>query len=121
MKFLLDESTDRRLQAYLADLGHDVTAVAADYPAGLSDARVLQLARRQKRVLITEDLDFGELVISRGVPHAGVILLRMRAQRLAPKQQALTRLLSTYAARLRQFIVFTNHRTRLRRTTCRPS
>jgi streptomycin 6-kinase len=39
MKFLLDQSTDGRLAVYLRKLGHDVTRIAADYPAGLLDPR----------------------------------------------------------------------------------
>lgn len=37
---------------------------------------MLQRALKEKRVLITEDRDFGELVFGRGRSSAGVVLLR---------------------------------------------
>lgn len=37
MKFLFDQNVERRLAHPLRRLGHDVTIISADYPAGLSD------------------------------------------------------------------------------------
>jgi predicted nuclease of predicted toxin-antitoxin system len=62
MKFLLDQSTDGRLAVYLRKLGHDVTRIAADYPAGLLDPKILSIAYAEGRILITDDRDFGEWV-----------------------------------------------------------
>jgi hypothetical protein len=47
MKFLLDENVDLRLAAQLRSLGHDVTAIAKDYPHALSDEDVLTPAGRE--------------------------------------------------------------------------
>jgi predicted nuclease of predicted toxin-antitoxin system len=77
MKFLLDQSTDARISPYLRQLGHDVTRIAADYPAGLLDPKILSLARAESHILITDDRDFGELVFRLKLPHAGVIFLRL--------------------------------------------
>lgn len=41
MKFLLDESAEYRLATFLTDQGHDVTAIAHDYPHALTDVDVL--------------------------------------------------------------------------------
>jgi predicted nuclease of predicted toxin-antitoxin system len=76
MKFLLDQSTDARLSTYLRQLGHDVTRVAADYPPGLLDPKILSLAHAEGRILITDDRDFVELVFRLKLPHAEVIFLR---------------------------------------------
>jgi predicted nuclease of predicted toxin-antitoxin system len=57
MKFLLDQSTDGRLAVYLRKLGHDVTRIAADYPAGLLDPKILSIAHAEGRILITDDRD----------------------------------------------------------------
>ena len=43
---------------------------------GATDEQVLEHALNERRVLITEDGDFGELVYGRGRSSAGVILLR---------------------------------------------
>jgi len=45
-----------------------------------SDDQVLERATEDKRVLITEDRDFGELVYARGRSSAGVILVRFDTQ-----------------------------------------
>ncbi len=44
MRFLFDQSTDRRLASFLQGLGHDVTIVAVDYPQALPDREVLAVA-----------------------------------------------------------------------------
>lgn len=62
MRFLLDESVEYRLAAYLSDHGHDVTAIAHDYPASIDDEVVLAIAEREQRILLTNDRDFGNLV-----------------------------------------------------------
>jgi predicted nuclease of predicted toxin-antitoxin system len=54
VKFLLDESVDVRLAAFLTERGHDVKAVARDVPSALEDRQVLRLALGERRVLITE-------------------------------------------------------------------
>lgn len=77
MKFLLDESTEYRIAAFLTDQGHDVAAIAHDYPAALPDGEVLAIAKREQRILITNDADFGELVFRHKQRHSGVILFRM--------------------------------------------
>lgn len=82
MRFLLDESAEYRLASFLRNPGHDVTAIAHDYPAGLADTEVLALARREDRILITNDRDFGELIIRQRLAHAGVIFFRLSDQAL---------------------------------------
>ena len=46
MRFLLDQSVDARLVAYLIALGHDALRVGRDYPSGLPDDQVLAIARQ---------------------------------------------------------------------------
>jgi predicted nuclease of predicted toxin-antitoxin system len=62
MRFLIDESADARLAAYLTSLRHDVKLVARGYAPGIPDERVLTFAHTEQRILITDDRDFGELV-----------------------------------------------------------
>lgn len=115
MRFLLDESADARLAPYLRQQGHDVTVVAQDYPASLADQVVLAVAFTERRVLITNDRDFGELVFSGRMPHAGVILFRLGSKtRLALKIERLGYLLTHHPAQLDRFVVVTRDRVRLR-------
>ncbi|MCL4489624.1 MAG: DUF5615 family PIN-like protein [Chloroflexi bacterium] len=74
MKFLLDESADLPLAMFLRESGHDVTAIAHDYPQALKDREVLAIAYREQRILLTNDRDFGELIFRQRLPHSGVVL-----------------------------------------------
>jgi len=59
--------------------GHDVAWVHEDMP-GADDIRVLELAQKQNRVVLTFDKDFGELAFRKRLPSAcGVVLLRITA------------------------------------------
>ena len=60
MRFLLDENAELRIAVFLPGLGHDVTAIPHDYPHAL----------RERRILITNDRDFGELIFREGLAHA---------------------------------------------------
>ena len=51
MKFLLDQNVERRLAAFLRNLGHDVKVVSIDYPAGILDEEVLTHAYKERRIL----------------------------------------------------------------------
>lgn len=44
MRFLLDENAEVRIAVFLKEAGHDVTAIAFDYPHALSDREVLSVA-----------------------------------------------------------------------------
>jgi predicted nuclease of predicted toxin-antitoxin system len=114
VRFLLDESADARLIAYLRRSGHDVTRIATEHPAGLPDSDVLALAFRERRTLLTADRDFGDLVFRQRQPHAGVILLRLEDEELATKVSRLEHVLDAFADRLDQFLVVTARSVRLR-------
>ena len=114
MRFLLDESADLLLAAYLDALGHDVTSIVRDHPRALNDKDVLEIARREQRVLITNDTDFGELVFRQRMPHPGVILIRLGAEDLSTKTVWLDRVVRDHRDRLAEFVVITDRGIRIR-------
>lgn len=120
MRLLLDQNIDRRFVAHLRAQGHDVTRVARDYPAGILDPDILAIALREERVLITNDTDFGELVIREHRAHAGVILLRLKVPDFATMRERLDRVLTDYAGQLDQLLVVSERRVRLRLTQAEP-
>lgn len=61
MKFLADEGVDRSIVDGLKKLNFDVFYII-DETRSLSDDVLLQIAANEKRILITKDKDFGELV-----------------------------------------------------------
>jgi predicted nuclease of predicted toxin-antitoxin system len=75
MRVLADESCDGAVVRAMREAGHDVTSVR-DTMRGASDRSVLDAALSERRLLLTEDKDFGELVFARGAPALGVLLLR---------------------------------------------
>ena len=120
-RFLLDQSADARLVPFLRSLGHDATRVGADYRPGLSDVDVLAIAYNEGRLLVTDDRDFGELVFQRGLPHAGVIYLRLGDDAdLALRIARLSHVLMHHADVLDRFLVVTRHRVRVRPTATGP-
>ena len=75
MRFLVDESCDFAVVYALRVNGHDVLA-GSEVTRRAEDSEVIGLAVREKRVLLTEDKDFGRLVYSHGQKTLGVIFLR---------------------------------------------
>jgi predicted nuclease of predicted toxin-antitoxin system len=116
MRFLLDQSAEARIGVFLNSIGHDSTRIGKDYPPGLPDDEVLDIAVSEQRVLITNDSDFGELIFKHQRPHAGVIYLRFPLDTTAgQKMAAIERLLSDHAADLDQYIRVTPRGVRVRR------
>lgn len=95
MRFLADESCDASVVRALRAAGHDVKAIV-DTLRGATDAVVLELALAERRVLLTRDKDFGELVFAARAPASGVLLLRYPPSARSSLPQAV---LETVAAR----------------------
>jgi predicted nuclease of predicted toxin-antitoxin system len=78
LRFLADESCDRTVIAALRADSHDVYAMSENMTRSI-DIDVLQQAAGQRRILLTEDKDFGSLVFLTRLESAGVILMRFPA------------------------------------------
>ena len=72
MRFLADESCDAAVFRALRTAGHEVLAVAEISPRA-DDEAVLELARGEQQILLTEDKDFGQLVYADQQATGGVI------------------------------------------------
>ena len=55
MKFLFDQGADFRLIPHLRQLGHDVQVISRNYPPRLPDEDVLEIARKEKRILVVAE------------------------------------------------------------------
>jgi len=75
-RFLADENVSRLVVERLGAAGFDVTSISAT-GSGASDNEVLATAIDEGRILITEDRDFGELVVRQRVGVHGVVLLEL--------------------------------------------
>jgi predicted nuclease of predicted toxin-antitoxin system len=93
-----------------------VTAIAHDYLHALKDSEVLAIAVKEQRIVITNDRDFGELIVRRHLPHAGVILFRLADEHLQAKQNWFLHVFTQYSSDLHNLIVITDQKIRVRRT-----
>ncbi|MFZ5919068.1 MAG: DUF5615 family PIN-like protein [Chloroflexota bacterium] len=75
LRFLADESCDFAVVRTLRAEGHDVVAVS-EVTQRSDDRELIEQARREERILLTEDKDFGWLVYVSHADSAGVILIR---------------------------------------------
>lgn len=76
MRWLVDECVSARLVGKLRELGHDVAYVVEVAP-GADDRDVADWARRDGRLLLTDDKDFGDLVIRQKLAVPGLVLMRI--------------------------------------------
>ena len=74
MKLLLDTCVWGGAKLDLIAAGYDVVW-AGDWPEDPGDEQLLSRAHAEGRIVVTLDKDFGELVIVRGQPHAGIVRL----------------------------------------------
>lgn len=80
MKFLLDENISETVSRGLRDAGYSVVHILDVGYEGRSDEDIMEFAQREKRIIVTHDKDFGNLVRFPVRTHAGVILIRLRNQ-----------------------------------------
>lgn len=114
MKFAADECCDAMLVAGLWADGHDVW-YTVESARGADDETVLKSDADEDRILLTEDKDFGELVIRLGLPAFGIILLRMNPADTAAKLLRLREVLRGHSDRLAgSFVVVDSAKTRFR-------
>jgi len=99
MRFLADECCDAALVNALRQDGHDVV-YAIESLRGATDDELLTCAFSERRFLLTEDKDFGELVYRFRRPACGIVLMRFDVADRALKIPRLRYLLSQEAGRL---------------------
>lgn len=78
MRFLVDANLSPRVADWLREQGHDAAHV---FDLGLgtaADHEILEAATRSGQILLTVDLDFGE-ILSRSAGRASVLILRLRS------------------------------------------
>lgn len=82
MRWLADECVAAPLVGRMRAAGHDVLYMAELMP-GATDTDVALRARAEGRLLLTEDKDFGEIVIRRRWSIPGVVMLRTGSDQTA--------------------------------------
>jgi predicted nuclease of predicted toxin-antitoxin system len=96
MKLFIDENVSRLVVDRLRLDGHDLT-LAQDVAFGRPDRELLALALQLGAIILTEDTDFGELVMRERLPSAGVILLRLSGMARSLQPEYIAQTLATHA------------------------
>ena len=77
MRIKLDENLPADLVASLRSLGHDVESVNTEGLSGHPDPQVWSAAQSEDRILITQDIRFGDARMFTPGQHAGFVLVRL--------------------------------------------
>jgi predicted nuclease of predicted toxin-antitoxin system len=78
MRFLADMGISQRVVNWLRNEGHDALHVREENLLRLPNGLIFEKAYSEKRILLTFDLDFGEIVALSGGRNVSVILFRLR-------------------------------------------
>lgn len=116
-RFIVDECTGAAVVAYLRNQGFDVISVSEALPQAV-DRDILQYAVSDRRIVITNDKDFGDMVFRDGREHAGILLLRLSDDRAATKVRIVASVIHQYIDKLADhFVVATERDIRVRPLT----
>ena len=99
---------------WLREQGHDTAHLSERGLSRLPDAEVLALAASEKRVLVTCDLDFGEILALSGASTVSVVLFRMANLRAGRVIERLGSALGACAGELERGAIVVVEESRLR-------
>jgi len=93
--FLADENISPETAAHLQTLGHSCHSLRQAGPWRLKDQEIVTLAQREGRIIVTHDLDFGQIYHLTSGGQVGVIVLRLKRQTVEAVNEVLTRFLAS--------------------------
>lgn len=115
MNLIADEGVDKPIVDALREAGFDVIYIL-ETNRGAEDNLILEIANTQKRILITQDKDFGELVYRLKYAHFGVVLIRLPGYSAEIKAQAVVNMLTKHEEELpKAFTVIQQNAIRIRK------
>ena len=114
MRFLADENVSRLVIRRLQASGFDVISIG-EARSGTPDRVVLETANAEDCILITEDRDFGELVVRQRLGVRGIILLELDRLSNVAEAEAVVHVVNVHAeSLLGHLVVIEPGRVRLR-------
>lgn len=117
--FLTDENIPPAVAEFLRQKGFDVKEAREVGTPAISDSRIIELARREERVLVTFDRHFVNLLLYPLDSHYGIIRIRIHPPLLSDIVQSLEHFLLKFdlATIKRTLIVLEREGYRVRRST----
>ncbi|MGB9700398.1 MAG: DUF5615 family PIN-like protein [Thermodesulfobacteriota bacterium] len=77
MKFKLDENLGQRGVDLFREAGYDTATVAEERLCSATDRELLEHCQKEKRCLVTLDLDFGNPIIFNPKEYFGIAVIRL--------------------------------------------
>ena len=115
LKFLVDVGVGKKVEEFLYNLNYDTRAIREINPR-MTDDKIIDIAAKENRMIITMDKDFGELVYNSGLTHSGVLLLRTENCSSEEKVKILSEILTNYSDKIKdKFCVFQKDKLRIRK------
>src|SRR5579884_4029482 len=81
MRFLADMGVSQQVVEWLRTKGHDAVHLRDEGLQRLPDSEIFQKAAREQRIVLTFDLDFGEILAASAGQIVSVVLFRLRNTR----------------------------------------
>ncbi|EKE06395.1 MAG: hypothetical protein ACD_19C00014G0009 [uncultured bacterium] len=104
IKFLLDANLSPKTSKYLTKLGFDSKSITEEKLGYLKDSEIIKITKKEKRIIITFDLDFGEIYHQKESGNMGIIVLRLENQTPENVNSILDQFLSKETDKLKQNI-----------------
>ena len=116
MNFLADMGISRLVVEELRRNGHDAVHLAERGFQKMADSDILTKAREENRILLTHDLDFGELLAASGGALPSVVIFRLKDMRAANVSKHLSSIIKQQSESLRKGAVLsvTEQKVRIR-------
>ena len=114
MKFLADMGVSPRIVDFLQQLGHQAVHLQQQGLHKLKDSQILEKARNEECILLTHDLDFGDLLAASGAGLPSVVIFRLRNMRPEHVNRYLLKIISQYPQALEKGVIITVTEGRIR-------
>jgi predicted nuclease of predicted toxin-antitoxin system len=96
VRFKVDENLPIDVADLLGSAGHDASTVFDQQLVGEADSRILDICQKERRTLVTLDLDFSDVRSYPPRQYFGLIVLRLQRQDKAYVLEAIRRIISLF-------------------------
>lgn len=114
MKFLADMGISPKTVHHLQSLEHDAVHLNDLGLSRLPDSEILQKARQEGQIILTNDLDFSDLLAAGGYALPSVIIFRLKDMRAINVNHYMEKILTGYEDELKGGIVMSVRENRIR-------
>ena len=114
MKFIADMGISPVSVAWLNQQGHDAKHLSEERLYKLSDRDIFEKAAKENRIVLTTDLDFGEIAVSSASAKISVIIFRQEDRTPPSVNQYLKTVLDTAKSELEKGAILIIQEGRLR-------